>query len=109
MSPFVAYHATSRRHRDSIWQHGLLIDYSGERSPERIGIYVFNDECQHPTFSRSPIGGIWWSYGVRQDVWQVAYIGPLAPDHYVNNGMILYERVPPQCLSLITHITPNNE
>lgn len=108
MSPFVAYHATSRRHRDSIREHGLLLNFE-RMSPERNGVYVFNDECEHPTFSRSALGGIFWSYGVNQDLWEVAYIGPMAPDHFVNNGIILYERVPPECLSLITHITPHSE
>lgn len=108
MSPFVAYHATSRRHRESIRERGLLRDWFAHRPPHRIGIYVFNDECEHPTFSRSAFGGLWWSYGSGQDVWEVAYIGPMAPDQYVCNGMILYEKVPPECLSLITLITPHN-
>jgi hypothetical protein len=105
MPLFVANHATPRRHRDSIREMGLLVDFYA-RPLHRCGVYVFNDEAPHPTYSRGP-GACWWGAGPTMDVWQVAYFGPMSPDHYVENGYVLYERVPPECLSLITLITPD--
>lgn len=107
MSPFIAYHATARRHRENIYEHGLIAG-SCMTQPANFGVYVFNDDCPHPTFSRvAGTASCWWGRGGSEDCWQVAYVGPMSPDQYVENGMLLHESVPPQHLSLITHITDN--
>lgn len=108
MSPLIAYHATPMRHRNSIAELGLLACCPMKGRP--YGVYVFSNAFDHPVFSRarrSRAIKCKWDWQPPSDLWQVAYIGPLSPDHYVANAMILHERVPPQCLSLITHITPN--
>lgn len=107
MTPFLAYHATPRRHRESIGILGLIPGRPMRGRP--FGVYVFNDNAPHPTFSRGRFS-VWWSGGpyYREDIWQVAYIGPMLSDEYVENGWVLLEGVPPQCLSLITHITPDD-
>lgn len=104
MSPFVAYHATVFRHRESIRKYGLLAAGS---NPERFGVYVFREDYGHPTFSRTR-ACVRWGHWPPNDLWQVSYIGPMSPDHYVENGLILHYSVPPQHLVLITGITPNS-
>ena len=41
------------------------------------------------------------------DLWRVAYVGPLSPDRYVENGLVLHKPVPPECVTLVTPDTRN--
>lgn len=104
MSPFIAFHATGVRHRESIRKRGLL---AGSMDHRPFGVYVYRDDYGHPTFGRGSFS-VRWGDGNGSDVWQVAHIGPMSEDHFVENGIILHDPVPPQHLTLITHITPNS-
>ena len=77
MSPFVAYHSTAFRHRDSIRAHGLLLNKPATGRP--FGVYVFRPDYGHPTFSRGH--RVVWGHRPPSDLWQVAYIGPIVRDY----------------------------
>ena len=104
MSPLVAYHATARRHRESISERGLIAG-APLYQPDRWGVYVYSEDLTHPVYSRSQFA-VWWGadtqgpYG--SDLWRVSYIGPMSHDRYVMNGMVLHQSVPPEHLTLIT-------
>lgn len=76
-----------RKCRESIREHGLLPNRPTSHRP--YGVYVFRDdgglnhECYHSITEWE-----WWPEAYT-DCWQVAYIGPMMPDEYVINGMIL--------------------
>lgn len=93
MSPLVAYHATRAACRESIRQHGLLPTGSHDGRP--FGVYVFrpDSELDHPCKNSA----CEWECHPRQDLWETAYIGPLAPDQYVLNAVILF--------GLVDHVT----
>lgn len=84
MSPILAYHATNSKCRKSIAEKGLL--GASPTCGRPFGCYVFADEFQHPARAQ-----LWWTRSIRGDLWRVAYIGPLAIDPYVVNGMILLD------------------
>lgn len=104
MSPLVAYHSTVRRHRKSIHLRGLLLNKPAQGRP--FGVYVFVPGYGHPTFSRGH--RVVWGSAPPCDLWQVSYIGPIVRDWYVQNGLIFGCAIPPEHLSLITHITPES-
>lgn len=104
MSPFIAYHATARRHRFGIRRYGLLPSEPGMEQP--YGVYVFNDDFGHATFTRS-LFVCRWSWWQPMDLWRVAYVGPLSPDRYVENGLVLHNPVPPEYVTLVTPDTRN--
>jgi hypothetical protein len=91
MSPLVAYHATNRRSRTSIANRGLFPAMPAIGRP--FGVYVFreDDAVTHSIFSRTQ--RLRWTSDRGQDVWEVSYIGPITPDHYVENGLVLLGRV----------------
>lgn len=93
MSPLVAYHVTRKACRASIEENGLLCNRPTKARP--FGVYVFrwDRSFEHVTWeSRSE-----WTFYHGQDLWEVAYIGPLMPDQYVFNALIL--------LRPATHVT----
>jgi hypothetical protein len=96
MSPLVCYHSTARRHRESIVECGLLPNRPNVR--QRFGVYAYCDDCIHVTRKRA----YWcrWDHRPPNDLWQVGYVGPLRPDPYVANGLVLFER--PQLLALVS-------
>lgn len=84
MSPLVAYHVTRTACRDSIQEYGLLPN----RLPGRpYGVYVFrgDDSFDHLGWNSTCV----WHDSPASDLWEVTYIGPLMPDRYVLNAMIL--------------------
>lgn len=95
VSPFIGYHYTARRHRESISERGLVAGRS-LCQPDTWGVYVYNSEA-HPSRDR-----LWWGNGGRGDTWRVGYVGPISPDPYVQNGWILHSSVPPEHISLMT-------
>lgn len=104
MSPLVAYHSTTFRHRASIQQRGLL---AGKPMFQRIfGVYVFRNDHGHPTRMRG--ARCVWGWDYPNDLWRVAYIGPLSEDRYVENGLVLHQSIPPQHITLITPIIPES-
>ena len=99
MSPLVAYHATRRACRESISQRGLIASEPTLQQP--VGVYVFRHDHRHGAVMRGgPVAT--WDYAPRQDLWQVAYIGPLMLDRFVSNGFILLKSVPPSEVTLVT-------
>jgi hypothetical protein len=99
MSPLVAFHATRRACRDTIQRFGLLPSRPTQLQP--YGVYVFNDDLEHPTWSRGSRPVV-WAPSTRLDVWQVTYIGPMRPDHLVSNGMVFLYPVTPNEVTLVT-------
>ncbi len=87
MSPMLMYHATHRKRRDSIRQHGLLPNRPQWGRP--CGVYVFNNDLRHPTFKYHGL----WTKASNQDLWQVTYIGPAMEDEYIGNALILLGEV----------------
>lgn len=85
MSPLVAYHATRPACREGIVTNGLLPSSYPRHRP--YGVYVFrmDGSFDHLCWNSRT----YWDASPRADVWQVAYIGPLMIDQYVQNGMIL--------------------
>lgn len=81
MSLFIGYHATPRRNRASILAHGLRA-HTPDGRPN--GVYVFNDDLHNPDAM-----SLQWSRGAGQDLWQVAYFGPMQPDRLCWNAVIL--------------------
>jgi hypothetical protein len=101
MSPLVALHATSVTNRESIRVRGLVPGPPKNRG--RTGVYVFSDGISHPTRGRTAgARRIKWTAGPGEDVWQVAYIGPVATDIYVENALILLDSVGPELVTLVT-------
>lgn len=85
MSPLVAYHVTRFACRKSISENGLLPNRPTGGRP--YGVYVFRPDgaldhgCKNSWTE--------WTLNDRQDMWEVAYIGPLMQDDYVLNAVIL--------------------
>jgi hypothetical protein len=101
MSPFVAYHATRRACRESIQVYGLCPALPMHGRP--FGVYVFSEHIRHNTHSKGRgARRIRWSSGEGSDVWQVAYIGPLVTDTFIENAVVLLDRVPPLHVTLVT-------
>lgn len=119
MSPMVALHATNPKCRESIFTKGLLagmpymFSSTGRykrtaRSPlQCMGVYVYSDDgsFNHPTYGKPNSFRCVWGGGPGMDIWQASYIGPVSDDPFVENALIFHECIPPQHLSLITHIT----
>lgn len=104
MSPFIAYHSCPRRYRESILQYGLLP--SLPNPAQFYGVYVFRDDYQHPTRSKGNLSRSFrchWDHRPPNDLWEVAYIGPMCGDQYVENGLVLFER--PQFASLLSQLS----
>jgi hypothetical protein len=102
VSPLVAYHSTPRRHRASIERHGLLCGLPNVG--QHFGVYVYSDDYEHATCERRRSKQYWvyWAHRPPNDLWRVAYIGPLCPDQYVANALVLFERVQVLHLSRVT-------
>jgi hypothetical protein len=106
VSPLAAYHSTSRRHRESIQEHGLLPNLPN--ATQLYGVYVFRDDLYHRTRHMRIRGAfrqvrVRWAHETHNDLWEVAYVGPLCPDQFVENGLVLY--YPPQLVSLLTQLS----
>lgn len=90
MSPVIFYHSTLPRHRESIERLGLL---PGLPHPAQyFGVYVYNDDFGHATHTKGSFRRAfrcYWAHGDGNDLWQVAYIGPMFEDQFVENGMVL--------------------
>lgn len=101
MSPFIAFHATRPACRDSIRKRGLLASRPARTQP--FGVYVFAD-----TIRNNPFGMLYrsrrtaWGSSDGQDVWQVAYVGTMMADRFVENAMVLTDTVPPEMVTLVT-------
>lgn len=95
MSPVVAYHVTRSACRSSIRTYGLL-PASPMKRP--FGVYVFRDDDSfaHVTWESTAE----WTYYHGQDLWEVAYIGPMMLDQYVLNALIFLG--PVDHVSLVT-------
>jgi len=100
VSPFVCYHSTARRHREAIERYGLLC--SLPNAGQHFGIYAFSDDITHPTreYRRSRKFWCYWAHRPPNDLWQIGYVGPMLPDRWVANGIVLLER--PQYVSLVS-------
>lgn len=96
MSPIAAYHATPARHREGIAKHGLLCGQPTKGRPFGVYVYRDDDSFDHPMLNN----WIFWGCGGKLDKWSVSYIGPMIPDKYVSNGMILLAPVPRENLTL---------
>jgi hypothetical protein len=97
MSPFVAYHSAPRRYRHSIRRYGLLPNLPS--ASQLFGVYVYRDDYTHRTRHMRIRGAfrpvhVWWTHAAPNDLWETAYIGPLCPDQFVDNGLVLF--YPPQ-------------
>jgi len=105
MSPLIAYHSSSCCHRFGIRKYGLLPDQPNAGQP--FGVYVFRDDYRHVTTMRDRRRDrrywVVWSHRPPADLWEVAYIGPLRPDPYVTNGLVLLEQ--PQHVSLVSPVS----
>ena len=78
MSPFICYHVTRRRNRRSILQRGLRA--------RNGGVYAFSPHLSnHP--DKYPV--VVWVSGPGQDLWQIAYVGPMGIDPLLENAVIL--------------------
>ena len=105
MSPLIAYHVAPRRYRQSIERYGLLPNLP---TPANFyGVYVYCDDHWHPTWRVRRDGTarmfrLQWEHRAG-DLWEVAYIGPVCPDPFVANGLILTE--PVQFASLVSHLS----
>lgn len=100
MSPLVAYHVTRNACRESIRRHGLLPGHDRRGRP--FGVYVFRGDNSFDHLcinSRTE-----WTRAPRQDLWRVAYIGPLTHDAYVLNGFVLLGTV-----DNVTLVTGNHD
>lgn len=87
----VGLHASQYRHRPGIERHGLLPNQPAINRP--FGVYIFTEDgsFDHVTYSRG--GRVRWSSHRGQDLWSVSYFGPATPDAYVENGLVLLDRV----------------
>jgi hypothetical protein len=103
MSPLVCYHSTPRRHREAIQRYGLLPNLPN--MGQHYGIYVYCDDCIHKTREYRRSRRFWtrWEHRPPNDLWQVGYVGPLCPDQWVTNGLVLFEK--PQLLSLVSRLS----
>jgi hypothetical protein len=103
MSPFICYHSTARRHRETILQYGLLPNLPN--ASQHYGIYVFRDDCSHITREHRRPRAFWcrWDHCPPNDLWQVGYVGPLCPDQYVTNSWVLFDT--PQYLSRVSQLS----
>lgn len=81
---FVGYHATSRHYRTSIQESGLL---AHKPYMQREGVFVFSDELLTSTLPGLP--RVRWAHRSTQDLWRVAYCGPMFADPFVENAVIL--------------------
>lgn len=86
VSPFICYHASARRNRDGILRDGLLPGQPSECQPS--GVYAFSPHLANFT-DRSTAQQCGWSYGPGQDLWQIAYIGPMRVDPCLRNAVVL--------------------
>ena len=103
MSPLVALHVTRVTCRESIRQRGLIPAQPRKGRP--FGVYVYTDgnDFDHTTWMRKFTSrATVWAAGPRQDIWAVAYIGPLTVDRYVRNALIFLEKVTPEHVTLVT-------
>lgn len=92
---FIGYHYSPSRNRRSILRHGLVTHKPkafGGRQP--TGVYLFSPWLRNNTFPGVIWGG--WvesamdlMFGLRADLWQVSYCGPMTPDPAVDNAVIL--------------------
>lgn len=87
MSPVLVYHTSPFRRRAGILRHGKIFP-NEPSAAEPYGVYVYRDDgsWNHPTWNSRTV----WTAG-RQDVWMIAYIGPIMMDKFVHNGMILLD------------------
>ena len=93
MSPLVAYHATNPKCRESIRDNGLLPSQPIMGRPH--GVYVFRPDESFDHLGWNSHG--MWDCAPGEDLWKVAYIGPLMIDQYILNAMIL--------LGTVDHVT----
>lgn len=96
MSPMIAYHVTRHACREAILRDGLLCDRPNKGQP--FGVYVFREDgsLDHPGRNSK----CFWTSERSQDVWEVAYIGPMIADQYVLNGYVLLR--PATMVTLVT-------
>lgn len=105
MSPLLALHVTRVTCRDSIRRHGLIPASPGRGRP--FGVYVTADgvrnrnTIQSSTLEPKPQPA-WSNNGYGSDIWQIAYIGPLAPDPYFQDALILFDPIPANHVTLVT-------
>lgn len=93
MSPLVAYHASNPKCRDSIRAVGLIP--AQPQSSRPYGVYVFRSDGSFDHLGwNSSTEWEWWHHC---DLWQAAYIGPVATDQYVLNALIF--------LGPVNHVT----
>lgn len=103
MSPLLVLHATRVACRDSIRAHGLLPACPQDGRP--FGVYAYSDGIRNRGFRCRRSDGTprnWIAGYPGVDVWQASYIGPMAPDVYIANGIILFDPVPPEHVTLVT-------
>lgn len=81
---FIGYHATSRSRRASIESIGLSVDFSMAEPP---GVYVFDPYMSNGEGSSAQECA--WDFGPNNDLWRVAYCGPMIRDECLRNAVIL--------------------
>lgn len=98
----ICFHETQRRHREGIQRLGLL--RSEPTVSQAFGIYVYREDSSfdHPTYAKCGGYRIRWAANDRADTWRIAYCGPLTPDPFVENAMILLRDTPPEHVTLVT-------
>ncbi|MGH7240236.1 MAG: hypothetical protein ACREHG_09285 [Candidatus Saccharimonadales bacterium] len=95
MSPFIALHATRRACRHSILHLGLLRSQPNRGQPYGIYVYRQDDSIDHQVWLKTfEAIHCRWAGQPPQDIWMVAYIGPMCEDQYVTNGMVLLQDCP---------------
>ena len=101
MSPFLFHHSTRRACRSSIQERGLL--GAQPCAYQAWGVYVYSDDMKHPVTVRGAgARRLVHQPHASQDVWQVAYIGPIVADCFVMNGWVLLENPTPDEVTLVT-------
>jgi hypothetical protein len=83
MAPYIVRHVTRRACRDSIRQHGILPNRPAKG--QACGVYVYNNDFMHPCFRSRTL----WIPDPKQDIWEIAYIGPAMNDPWVHNALVL--------------------
>jgi hypothetical protein len=102
MSPLSLLHATRVTCRGSIRARGLVPNQPNPSRP--YGVYTYSDGIvNRGSRCKSPDGTPrLWGPSCHMDVWQVSYIGPCGPDVYISNGLILFDKVAPEYVTLVT-------
>jgi hypothetical protein len=65
-------------------------------------VYVFSEYILNNPYGMYRSRRTRWEWYGQEDLWQVAYIGPMLADRLVENAMILLGDVLPEMVTLVT-------